>query len=98
MLYDVLWDEVILQISIKYRGGSQPFGTRVPPNQNCNPLCTPKSEFSPLHVPTYQKVYPNELLLSGFKLLHSPCELLLSVESSSCTLRGECTPGWEPLK
>jgi hypothetical protein len=45
MLYDVLEDEVILQISIQYRGGSQPFGTRVPPNQNCNSLCTPKSEF-----------------------------------------------------
>jgi hypothetical protein len=49
-----------------YSRGSQPFGTHVPPNQDCPPLHTPKSELYFFGVPQYQKFYPNKLVLSGF--------------------------------
>ncbi len=49
-----------------YFRGSQPFGTRVPPNQNFTPLRTPKSEMYALCVPSNQKFYPKGLLLSVF--------------------------------
>jgi hypothetical protein len=42
-----------------------------------SPLCTPN-----------QKLYPNELLLSGLKILRTPCELLTyplgSVSQTGC--------------
>ncbi len=56
--------------------GSQPFGTRVPPNQNCTPLRTPKSELYALRVPPNQKFFPNGLLLRVFLISRTPCDLL----------------------
>ena len=46
--------------------GFSTFGTRVPPNLNCTPLRTPKSELYALCVPPNEKLYQKWLLLSYF--------------------------------
>jgi hypothetical protein len=48
------------------RRGSKPLCTRVPPNQNCTPLSTPKSELYALHVPPNQKLYQKGFFLAIF--------------------------------
>ncbi len=71
-----LWmGEPCLQFNA-YTRGSQPFGTRVPPNQNCTPLRTPKSDLYPLCVPPTTKFYPNKLHLSRVFYFAYPCGLL----------------------
>ncbi len=60
------------KIVILYCRGSQPFGTCVPPNQNCTPLRTPKSELYALHVPPNRKFYPKGLLFSVLFLFCVP--------------------------
>ncbi len=47
------------------------------PNQNCTPLCTPKSDLYPLPVPPTKKFYPNKLHLRGFFNFAYPCGLLM---------------------
>jgi hypothetical protein len=61
-----------------YIGGSQLFGTCIPPNKNYTPLHTPKSGLFLICVPPDQKFYLNELLLAVFLMLHTLCEHLLS--------------------
>ncbi len=46
--------------------GSQPYGSCIPPNQNCISLSTPRSDFYTLCVPPNHKFYTNKLLLSSF--------------------------------
>ncbi len=58
--------------TILYTRSSQPFGTCVPPNQNCTPLRTPKSDLYPLRVPPNKKLYPNKLHLGGLFLCCVP--------------------------
>ncbi len=48
--------------------GSQPYGSCVPPNQNCTSLHTLKSKLYTLRITPNKKFYPNKLLLSVFFL------------------------------
>jgi hypothetical protein len=52
--------------------GSQPFGTCVPPNQNCAPLHTPKSDLYRLRVPP-NKNSTQISFISVFLTLRIPC-------------------------
>ncbi len=72
-------------------GGSQPFLTRVPPNQNEPSSRTPKSKLTSSRTP---KTSFNSLLLGLFWY-----ELYFRVPPMNClrTPRGTRTPGWEPL-
>jgi hypothetical protein len=74
-LFDIfVFDEplhIILAITIGQ--GFSTFWNWHIPKSKLYPSAYPKIKIASLCVPPYQKVYPNELLLSFF---HNPCELL----------------------
>ncbi len=59
-----------------YIRDSQPFGTCVPQNQNCTPLCSPKSELYPSCKPHIKRVTKMNIFWVVLLNFVYPCELL----------------------